>query len=107
MSLAQRLAWFEGLSTVGIVTAMLAISTPAGQDPTALWGIAARASLVVLVCSAAFYFNDLYEFEAPHNLIQLFERLCRALGSAALLLAGTYLMFPRTMIPGSSASNAR
>jgi exopolysaccharide biosynthesis polyprenyl glycosylphosphotransferase len=106
MSLAQRLAWLEGLSTVGIVAAMHALSQPAGYEPTAVWGVAARASLVVLVCSAAFYFNDLYEFETPHNLLQLFGRLCRALGTAALLLAGTYLVFPQTMIPGNSASDA-
>lgn len=106
MSLAHRLAWFEGLSTLGIVTAMLAMSGPAGQDPAAVWSVMARASLVVFVCSATFYFNDLYEFETPHNFVQLFGRLCRALGSAALLLAGTYLVFPRTMIPGSSASDA-
>jgi exopolysaccharide biosynthesis polyprenyl glycosylphosphotransferase len=106
MSLAQRLAWFEGLSMVGIVTALLAMSGPAGMDATALWGIVTRASFVVLVCSLAFYFNDLYEFETPHNLPELFGRLCRALGSAALLLAGTYLVFPQIMIPGNAASDA-
>ena len=106
MSLAQRLAWFEGFSALGIVTAMLAMSSPATQDMAALWSIAARASLVVLVCSGAFYFNDLYEFEGPHNVLQLFGRLCRALGSAALLLAGTYLVFPQAMIPAGSASDA-
>jgi exopolysaccharide biosynthesis polyprenyl glycosylphosphotransferase len=71
-----------------------------------LWGVAVRASLVIGVCAAAFYFNDLYEFETPHNLLQLFGRLCRALGIAALLLAGTYLLFPQAMIPGNSASDA-
>jgi exopolysaccharide biosynthesis polyprenyl glycosylphosphotransferase len=106
MSLAQRLAWFEGLSTLGIVTTMLAMSSPAAQDVSAFSGIVARACLVVLVCSATFYFNDLYEFEGPHNLLQLFGRLCRALGSAALLLAATYLVFPQAMIPGGSASDA-
>jgi exopolysaccharide biosynthesis polyprenyl glycosylphosphotransferase len=106
MSLAQRLAWFEGLSMVAIVTTLLAMSGPAGMDATALWGIVTRASFVVLVCSLAFYFNDLYEFETPHNLPQLFGKLCRALGSAALLLAGTYLVFPRIMIPGNAASDA-
>jgi exopolysaccharide biosynthesis polyprenyl glycosylphosphotransferase len=106
MSLAQRLAWLEVLSTAGIVAAMLAMSGPPSLDPTALWGIAVRASLVIGVCAAAFYFNDLYEFETPHNLLQLFGRLCRALGIAALLLAGTYLVFPQAMIPGNSASDA-
>jgi exopolysaccharide biosynthesis polyprenyl glycosylphosphotransferase len=69
MSLAQRLAWFEGLSTLGIVTAILAMSRPAGQDPAAVWDIVPRASLVVLVCSTAFYFNDLYEFDTQRVLV--------------------------------------
>ena len=106
MSVAQRLAWFEALSTSAIVIAMLALTRPAGQDSTELVGVVARVSLVVAVCSATFYFNDLYDFEAPHNLLDLFGRLCRALGFAALLLAGTYLMFPQAMIPGNSASDA-
>jgi exopolysaccharide biosynthesis polyprenyl glycosylphosphotransferase len=106
MSLAQRLAWFEALSTSAIVIAMLALPRPAAEDPTAWLGIAARAALVVAVCSAAFYFNDLYEFDSPHNLFDLFGRLCRALGVAALLLGGTYLLFPQTMISGNSAADA-
>jgi exopolysaccharide biosynthesis polyprenyl glycosylphosphotransferase len=106
MSLAQRLAWFEALSTSAIVIAMLGLPRPALPDGAALPGVAARAGLIVGVCSAAFYFNDLYEFEGPHNLLDLFGRLCRALGFAALLLAGTYLLFPSTMIPGSSAADA-
>jgi exopolysaccharide biosynthesis polyprenyl glycosylphosphotransferase len=106
MSLALRLAWLEVLSAVGIVTAMLALSGTTGHDLVALAGTVARASLVIGVCAGAFYFNDLYEFETPHSLVQLFGRLCRALGAAALLLAVTYLVFPQTMIPGSSASDA-
>jgi exopolysaccharide biosynthesis polyprenyl glycosylphosphotransferase len=106
MSLAQRLAWFEALSAGAIVIAMLALPHPVGQDPATLLGMAARAALVVAVCSAAFYFNDLYEFDSPHNLFDLFGRLCRALGVAALLLGGTYLVFPQAMIPGNSAADA-
>jgi exopolysaccharide biosynthesis polyprenyl glycosylphosphotransferase len=106
MSLAQRLAWFEAFSASGIVIAMLSLPRPAVQDPAALLGIAARGAFVVAVCSAAFYFNDLYEFETPHNLLDLFGRLCRALGFAALVLGVTYLVFPSTMIPGNSAADA-
>src|SRR5262245_17967675 len=106
MSLAQRLAWFEGLSAAGIVTAMLALAGATAQDSATLWAVAARVSLVALVCAATFYFNDLYEFDTHHNLVQLFARLCRALGIAALLLAATYLVFPQAMIPGNSASDA-
>jgi exopolysaccharide biosynthesis polyprenyl glycosylphosphotransferase len=106
MSLAQRLAWFEALSAGAIVVAMLAQPRPALLDPASLLGIAARAALVVAVCSAAFYFNDLYEFDDTHTLLHLFGRLCRALGVSALILGGTYLVFPQTMIPGSSAADA-
>ncbi len=106
MSLAQRLAWFEGVSTLGIVTATIAVSVPPGQAPVIEWTVVARVFLVVLVCTAALYFNDLYEFETPHNFSQLFARLCRALGWAALLLGATYVLFPRTMIPGNLASDA-
>jgi exopolysaccharide biosynthesis polyprenyl glycosylphosphotransferase len=106
MSLAQRLAWFEGLTTLGIVTATIAVSLPPGQAPEVQWTVIARVVLVVLVCTLAFYFNDLYEFDTTHNFSQLFGRLCRALGWAALLLGGTYLLFPQTMIPGNLASDA-
>ena len=106
MSLAQRLAWFEALSASAIVVAMLALPRPAVQDPAVLLGIVVRGALVVAVCSAAFYFNDLYDFETSHNLVDLFVRLCRALGFAGLLLGGTYLVFPQAMIPGNSAADA-
>ena len=106
MSLAQRLAWFEGVSTLGIVTATIAVSLPTGQEFTGIESVVPRVFLVVLVCTAAFYFNDLYEFERPQSFAELFGRLCRALGWAALLLAATYLVFPTTMIPGNLASDA-
>ena len=106
MSLAQRLAWFEGLSALGIVSATIAVSLPPGQAPVVQWTVIARVFLVVLVCTVTLYFNDLYEFETPHNFTQLFGRLCRALGWAALLLGATYVLFPQTMIPGNLASDA-
>jgi sugar transferase (PEP-CTERM system associated) len=106
MSLAQRLAWLEALSASAVVLAMLSLPQPAAPDPAAWLALAARAALVVAVCSLALYFNDLYEFETPDDLPHLFGRLCRALGVAALMLAVTYLLFPQTMIPGNSAADA-
>jgi sugar transferase (PEP-CTERM system associated) len=105
MSLAHRLAWFEALSTMAIVTAMVAFPGPAANDGAALLSLLARAALVVAVCTGALYFNDLYDFDTPHSLVDLFWRLCRALGFSALLLAGTYLVFPQTMIPNTSPSD--
>ena len=77
---------------------------PAHQVGT--WGVAARIGIVTAVCIVAFYYNDLYNFEAPHDLGQLFIRLCRALGVSALVLAVTYLMFPEMIVGNNLASYA-
>ena len=69
MSLAQRLAWFEAMSTTAIIAAMLSLPGPTGQDGSTLLGVVARGALVVAVCSAAFYFNDLYDFDTPHSVV--------------------------------------
>ncbi len=77
---------------------------PAHQ--AASWGVAVRIAVVTAVCIVAFYYNDLYNFEAPHDFGQLFSRLCRALGVSALVLAGGYLMFPDMIVGGNLASYA-
>jgi len=107
MSLAQRLAWLDGVSTIAVLATAIAVWSPTIDDPaTSLWRLAARAGIVAIVCLAAFYYNDLYDFEAPHDVGQLFTRLCRALGVAALVLAGTYLIFPVAIIGGNLAPYA-
>src|SRR5204863_270122 len=86
MSLAQRLAWLDGVSTLAVLATAIAVWSPATDDPVgSLWRLAARVGIVAAVCLGAFYYNDLYDFEAPHDAGQLFTRLCRALGFAALL----------------------
>jgi exopolysaccharide biosynthesis polyprenyl glycosylphosphotransferase len=105
MSTAQRFAWLDGISTVGVCGAAMALLPPA-EPPTASWGIAARVAIVTIVCIVAFYYNDLYNFEVPHDVGQLFRRLCRALGVSALVLAGVYLMFPTMILGGNLASYA-
>jgi FlaA1/EpsC-like NDP-sugar epimerase len=77
---------------------------PAHQAAT--WSVAVRIAIVTAVCIVAFYHNDLYNFEAPHDFGQLFSRLCRALGVSALVLAGGYLMFPDMIVGGNLASYA-
>ena len=72
----------------------------------ATWGMAVRIAIVTAVCIIAFYYNDLYNFEAPHDFAQLFTRLCRALGISALVLAGAYLVFPEMIVGGNLASYA-
>jgi exopolysaccharide biosynthesis polyprenyl glycosylphosphotransferase len=103
MSTAHRFAWLDGLSTVGVCAAALAVLPPV-EPPGAVWGVAVRVVVVALVCVVAFYYNDLYNFEAPHDVGQLFRRLCRALGVSALVLAGVYLMFPAMILGGNLAS---
>jgi FlaA1/EpsC-like NDP-sugar epimerase len=103
MSTAQRFAWLDGLSTIAMCIAALAL-LPAHQAAT--WGVAVRIAIVTAVCIVAFYYNDLYNFEAPHDFAQLFSRLCRALGVSALVLAGGYLMFPDMIVGGNLASYA-
>ena len=104
MSTAQRFAWLDGISTVAVCgLAILVLPPDAGTTP---WGLAARIAAVTLVCIIAFYYNDLYNFEVPHDVGQLFVRLCRALGLSALVLAGGYLMFPGMILGGNLASYA-
>jgi exopolysaccharide biosynthesis polyprenyl glycosylphosphotransferase len=105
MSTAKRFAWLDGISTVGVCGAAMAILPPA-ESAAAPWGVAARMAVVALVCIVAFYYNDLYNFEVPHDVGQLFRRLCRALGLSALILAGVYLMFPAMILGGNLASYA-
>jgi exopolysaccharide biosynthesis polyprenyl glycosylphosphotransferase len=105
MSTAQRFAWLDGISTVGVCGTAMALLPPP-EPPAALWGVAARVAVVACVCIIAFYYNDLYNFEVPHDVGQLFRRLCRALGLSALVLAGVYLMFPTMILGGNLASYA-
>src|SRR2546426_2007099 len=104
MSTAQRFAWLDGLSTVAVCGLAIAVLPP--DPPATPWGLAARIAAVTLVCIIAFYYNDLYNFEVPHDVGQLFVRLCRALGLSALVLAGAYLMFPGMILGGNLASYA-
>ena len=104
MSLAQRLVWLDGVFTVAILAAAVAVWAPA-DGPA--WLTAARVALIGAVCLAAFYYNDLYDFEeVEHDVAELFTRLCRALALAAFVLAATYLLFPHLILGGNVASYA-
>jgi sugar transferase (PEP-CTERM system associated) len=105
MSTAQRFAWLDGISTVAVCGLGIAL-LPAPAAPSNPWGLAARIAVVTVVCILAFYYNDLYNFEVPHDVGQLFRRLCRALGLSALVLAGAYLLFPGMILGGNLASYA-
>src|SRR5262249_60431262 len=98
MSLAQRLAWLDGVSTLAVLGTAIAVWSPAADEGgSSLWRLAARGGIVTRVCLAAFYYNDLYDFEAPHDAGQLFTPLFRAPRVAAPVLARMYLAFPTTI----------
>jgi exopolysaccharide biosynthesis polyprenyl glycosylphosphotransferase len=103
MSTAQRLAWLDGLSAVAVCGVAVAVLAPADQ-PASPWSMAARVAAVAVVCIVAFYYNDLYNFEVPHDLGQLFRRLCRALGLSAIVLGAAYTLFPGMTLAGNLAS---
>jgi exopolysaccharide biosynthesis polyprenyl glycosylphosphotransferase len=105
MSLAQRIACLDGIS----ISAALAAATTLWASPidgSAPWPALGRVAVIVVLCIASFYWNDLYDFEVPHDLPSLFPRLCRAVGIAAVLLALTYRVFPAAIVGANVASHA-
>ncbi len=105
-SLAPKLAWLETASTFGVLSVALLVFVPAAPTAEPPWALGARMAIITVVCMAALYFNDLYDFDTPHDVAGLFGRLCRALGSSALILGAVYLMFPALMIHGNLTSYA-
>lgn len=104
MALGQRLAWMEGIGTLGVLGGAILVSVPRSETPVGLWPLAARAAVVMAVCLASFYYNDLYDLEATPDIPRAFAGLCQALGVAALVLGLAYLLFPGLMIAGNLAS---
>ena len=105
MSIAQRIAWLDGFATLAVLAAALSLwpAAAASADPITL---VARAAAIVVIALGAFYYNDLYDFEASHALGHVFTRTCRALGLSAVVLAVAYLMFPSLGVGGQAASYA-
>lgn len=68
MTLA-RLAWLEAGSTLAIVGATAAFTLPPAAAP--LSTLAPRILVIASICVAALYFNDLYNFELPHDFPHL------------------------------------
>jgi sugar transferase (PEP-CTERM system associated) len=104
MSLGYRLAWFEALSTLGVLVAMaVTVTLPEGERMSAL-SLGTRLGVVLVVAIGSFYYNDLYNFDAVHDLPHVFARLCRALGLAAIALGLVYVAFP-DLIPGGNLAS--
>jgi len=54
--------------------------------------------LISLVCQICLYYNDLYDLKVTDTFRELGIRLLQALGTAAIILAGIYLVFPKTIV---------
>ena len=54
--------------------------------------------LISLVCQICLYYNDLYDLKVTDTFRELGIRLLQALGTAAIILAVIYLVFPKTIV---------
>jgi sugar transferase (PEP-CTERM system associated) len=57
-----------------------------------------QIALVVLVCLACFYFNDLYNLNTRDNPVERILRVEQSLGAASLLLGSFYFLFPGMLL---------
>jgi sugar transferase (PEP-CTERM system associated) len=54
--------------------------------------------LITIICQTCLYYNDLYDYKITGSFLELGIRLIQALGAAAIILAGIYLIFPGAII---------
>jgi sugar transferase (PEP-CTERM system associated) len=54
--------------------------------------------LISLVCQMCLYYNDLYDLKITDTYKELCIRLLQSLGTAAIILAIIYILFPKTII---------
>ena len=54
--------------------------------------------LISLVCQTCLYYNDLYDLKVTDTFQELGIRLLQALGTAAIILAFIYLLFPKAIV---------
>jgi sugar transferase (PEP-CTERM system associated) len=59
---------------------------------------AVQIGVVVIVCLACFYYNDLYDVKAVREAADRTLRLEQSLGAASLLLGILYCLFPRLLL---------
>ena len=75
-------AWVKGGTESGVFTAE----------------VLAKALLIASVCQIALYYNDLYDFRNPGDFSDLSLRLLQAIGSATIILALAYFIFPVVIV---------
>jgi sugar transferase (PEP-CTERM system associated) len=54
--------------------------------------------LISFVCQTCLYYNDLYDLKVTDTFWELGIRLLQALGTAAIILAGIYVIFPKAVV---------
>ena len=59
---------------------------------------AGQAAIVVFVCVACFYYNDLYDLTTGYSEVERVLRVEQSLGAASLLLGLFYFLFPGLLL---------
>jgi len=59
---------------------------------------AGQAAIVVFVCVACFYYNDLYDLTTGYSEVERVLRVEQSLGAASLLLGMFYFLFPGLLL---------
>jgi len=104
--LKQRLSWRSILliacENALIVEAVgLAAWLRFGTDAWALFSSPSgfmRAALIAVVCQVCLYYVDLYDLRVVADRRELFVRALQSLGSASLILALLYYLFPQLIL---------
>src|SRR3954454_2565991 len=65
---------------------------------TAFPDFAGQIVIVVAVCLACFYCNDLYDLRVNYGSVERVLRVEQSLGAASLLLGLLYFLFPRLLL---------
>jgi len=60
--------------------------------------VAGKALLIMLVCQACLYYNELYDLKVTDTYLELGLRLTKALGISSIILAIVYFCVPSLMI---------
>ena len=87
-----------------IVSLICAVKLRFWNNPTeaglylAFPDFAVQAAIVVFVCLACFYYNDLYDLSAGYSAVERVLRVEQSLGAASLLLGLLYFMFPGLLL---------
>src|SRR5438132_494164 len=88
-----------GFETVLISGSILVAAEVHGSFNDAVSGIW-KIVAVTALCELCFYYNDLYDLTLVHSKTELFIRVVRAAGAAAMVLAVVTAILPSLFIGG-------